>query len=120
MRLSGGLHRIGRLIGNQQTWLIRQGDGNHDFLALAVRQLIREAAHRIFMVFYPDAVQQFNRAAFAPANALPPAPFIGPGGNILHQLPSDAFRRIATGLRFLKDHGHIMPDQFAPLAGRQS
>ncbi|MNC12138.1 hypothetical protein D3C75_598520 [compost metagenome] len=54
--LRGRLHGIGRLIGNQQTWLIRQRNGNHHLLAFAVGQFVRITAHRIFVIFNPDAV----------------------------------------------------------------
>ena len=56
LRLRGGFHRVGGLIRNQQTRLICQRDGNHHFLTFAVGQLIGEAAHRIFVIFDPNAV----------------------------------------------------------------
>ena len=83
MRLRRGLHGVGRLIGDQQPRLVSQRDGDHDLLALSVRQLVGEAAHRIFMVFNPHAVQELDGAPLAPAQALPPASFKGPAGDIL-------------------------------------
>ncbi|MNT66501.1 hypothetical protein D3C72_2045700 [compost metagenome] len=91
LRLGGRLHGVCRFIGNQHAWLIGQRNGDHHLLTFAVGQFIREAAHRVFMIFNPDAVQQLNSAAFTPAHALPPAAFIGPAGNILHQLFADTF-----------------------------
>ena len=83
LRLRRGLHGVSRLIGDQQPRLVSQRDGDHDLLALSVRQLVGEAAHRIFMVFDPHAVQELNGAPLAPAQALPPASFKGPAGDIL-------------------------------------
>ncbi len=40
LRLGGRFHRIRRLIGDQQAWLIRQGNRNHYFLTLTFREFI--------------------------------------------------------------------------------
>ena len=120
LRLSRWLHGVGRLIGDQQARLVGQGDGNHHLLALAFGQLIGEAAHGIFVIFNADAVQQLDGPALTPAQPLPPAPLVGPAGDTLNQLLADALRGIKTGLRLLKNHRHVMADQFPPLAVRQS
>ena len=120
LRLGGRLHGVGRLIGNQQTRLVGQRNGDHHFLTLALRQLIRETAHRIFMIFNADAVQQLNRPAFAPAHALPPLAFKGPARDVLHQLLADPLGGIETGLRLLKNHRHVVAQQLAPLARREA
>jgi hypothetical protein len=54
------------------------------------------------MIFDPDAVQQLNGATLAPAETLPPAAFVRPAGDVLHQLFAHALGRVETGLRLLK------------------
>ena len=104
LRLSRWLHGVGRLIGDQQARLVGQGDGNHHLLALAFGQLIGEAAHGVFVIFNPDAVQQLDGPPLAPAKSLPPAPFVGPAGDTLDQLLADALRGIEARLRLLEYH----------------
>ncbi|MNP44773.1 hypothetical protein D3C76_1386500 [compost metagenome] len=108
MRLGSRLHRVGRFVSNQQARLVGQRNGDHHLLALAVGQLIGEAAHGVFMILDPHPVQQLDGPAFTPAKTLPPAAFIGPGGNVLHQLFAYPFRRIETGLRLLKNHRYVV------------
>ncbi len=72
------------------------------------------------MIANADAVQELNGAPFPPAHALPPAAFIGPGRNVLHQLFTNALRRIETGLRLLKNHRYVMTEDFPPLARREA
>ncbi len=57
LRLGGRLHGVGRLIGNQQARLVGQRNGDHHFLTLAVGQLIREAAHGVFVILNAHPVQ---------------------------------------------------------------
>ncbi|CSP84713.1 Uncharacterised protein [Shigella sonnei] len=71
--------------------MIRQCNGYHHFLTFTFGQLIGKTAHRIFVIFNPHAVQQFNGTAFAPAKTLPPTAFIGPGWDVLHQLATHTF-----------------------------
>ena len=120
LRLGGWLHRVGRLIGNQQARLVGERNRYHHLLAFAFRQFIREAAHRVFMIFYPDTVQQFDGPALAPAETLPPAAFVRPAGDVLHQLAANFLGRIETGLRLLENHRHVMAHQTAALARRQA
>ena len=116
LRLCCRLHGVSRFIGDQQPRLVSQCDGDHDLLTLAIRQLVGEAAHRIFMVFNPHAVQELNGAPLAPAKTLPPAAFKGPAGDILRELFADTFGRIETGLRLLKNHRDVVAHQFTPFA----
>lgn len=44
LRPGGRLHGVGRLVGNQQTRLVGEGDGDHHLLALALGQLIGSCA----------------------------------------------------------------------------
>ena len=71
------------------------------------------------MIFNPDAVQQLDGPPLAPAQPLPPAPFVGPAGDTLDQLLADALRGIEARLRFLEYHRHVVADQFSALAVRQ-
>jgi hypothetical protein len=73
------------------------------------------------MILYAYPMQQFNSPGFTPEpKALHPRAFIGPARNRLHQLTPDTFRGVETGLRLLKNHRYVMPDQLTPLAGGEA
>ncbi len=110
---------VGSSAISRRGWLA-EGDGDHHLLALALGQLIGEAAHGIFVIFNADAVQQLDGPALAPAQPLPPAALVGPAGDTLNQLLADALRGIEARLGLLKNHRHVMADQLPALAVRQS
>ena len=62
LRLHGDVERGGRLVGDQQVRLVRQGHGDHHALALAARELMRIARQPPLRIGDADLIEQFEDA----------------------------------------------------------
>ena len=99
LRLDGHVERRRRLVGDQQVGLVGERHGDHDALALAARQLVREGIEPLFRIADADLVQQLQHAhahgllVHAPVHA-----------QHLAHLPLDGVQRVERRHRLLEDH----------------
>ena len=62
LRLDGDVERRRRLVGDQQVGLVGERHGDHDALALAARELVREGVEALLGLADADLVQQLEHA----------------------------------------------------------
>ncbi len=66
LRLHGDVQRGGRLVADQQVGIVGDRDGDHDALALAAGQLVREGPGAPLGLGDADEFEQFDRTAHGP------------------------------------------------------
>src|SRR5450830_644987 len=103
LRLHRHVERRGRLVGNQQVGLIRQGHRDHHALALAARQLVRIARQPPLRIGDADMIEQLDDAR---ARRLPRKPLMQQ--QYLADLLFDRVQRIERGHRLLEDDGDVV------------
>ena len=111
LRLGGDVQRRGRLVGDQDVRLQRQGHGDHDTLALSARQLVRIGIGNAGMIRQADRSQQLGDTRVhlcGMAHAVRTQHFA--------DLASAAHQRIERAERFLEHHGDALAPHFTQLA----
>ena len=110
LRLQHHVERRRRLVGDQQFWLQRAGDGDDDALALAAGQFVRIARQREFCRGQADAVEHFARTLFGIR-----ATGFGVPAYAFGHLFADGLDRIERRHRLLEHHADIVAAQRAHL-----
>jgi hypothetical protein len=104
-----------RLVGDNQLWVTRERNRDHDALAHAARKLMRvlfEAADRIGDA---DKPQEFDRTRMGGGPVGPAVLF-----ERLGDLSADRQNRVQRGHGLLKDHANIAAAHLADLLLRQA
>jgi hypothetical protein len=115
LRLDGDVEGGRRFVGNQQTRIAGQRDGDHHPLFHAAGKLEGIFAEPPFRIGQSHCRQQFERtrAHRLPGQAEVPFEHFG-------KLPTDGEHRIEAGRRLLKDHRHAATAHGAHLGFRQA
>jgi hypothetical protein len=108
--LGGDVQRRGRLIGDQQLRLQRQGHGDHHPLALAPGELEGVGADRLLGLRDADLDEQVQGLGLAL-----PVVQLAVGLEDLADLGTDPHQRVQGGHRLLEDHADAQAAQFAVL-----
>ena len=115
LRLHGDVERGRRLVGDEQARVAGDRHRQHDALAHAARELVREGVEAALRVGDLDVLQQLQRArASRPARAA----FVQ--RDRLHQLERDRERRVEARHRVLEDHRDLAAEQARAARARTS
>ena len=98
--LDGDVERSGRLVGDQEHGVVRQGHGDDDALLLPAGQLMRIGVDTPFRFGDADQREQLDRAL--PGRPSPDPPV---GTQRFGELPAHGLDRVQCGLRLLEHHG---------------
>ena len=99
LRLHGDVQRRGRLVGDQEIGLARQGHGDHHPLPLPAGELMRIRAQPLVRIGQGDQVQQFKSSFPGVALAQGPVDI-----EDLADLPLDRAQRVQGRHRLLEHH----------------
>ncbi|GAA3151743.1 hypothetical protein GCM10020001_089120 [Nonomuraea salmonea] len=103
--LHGDVERGGGLVADEQPGVVGQGDGEHDALALAAGELVRERAGDLGGLGQAYPAEQVER----------PCAGLVAGAAVqrhdLGDLGADPHERVERGHRLLEDHGQLAPAQ---------
>ncbi len=108
LRLHGHIERSRRLVGQQELRIAEHGDRNHDALAHAAREFMRELVHPACGFRDSHILQPIDTD---PVGSFPLQPFVK-SEHFAH-LRADGHVRRQAGQRILEDHGHPGTANFA-------
>ena len=110
LRLAGHVQGGGRLVGNQQFGVARQGHGNHDALAHAARKLVRIVLQPLRRIRDAHQVQHLGSTGHGRRSGQTLVNAHGFGN-----LRPHGVHRVERGHGFLKHHGDLVASDLAHL-----